>query len=86
MARSGPSEGRFPFHPLGRRDDATLGNWLRAHHAGFDAVVVPCMPVSKTPPPVHCVLRDTGTPRIGFPHVMQGPWFRRAEPQKQLKK
>jgi hypothetical protein len=49
-------------------------------------VVVPCMPVSKTPPPVHCVLRDTGTPRIGFPHVMQGPWFRRAEPQKQLKK
>jgi|GEM_PF-3545146 len=81
---SGPSEGRFPFHPLGRRDDATLGNWLRAHHADFDAVVVHGL--WQNAAPVHRALRGTGTPHLVFPHGMLDPWFRRAYPLKHLKK
>lgn len=79
-----PPPGAFPFHPLGRRDDATLGAWLRAHHGEFDAVLVHGL--WQNAAPVHRALRGTATPHLVFPHGMLDPWFRRAYPLKHLKK
>lgn len=79
-----PGEGRFPFHPLGSRDDATLGGWLRSRHADFDAVLVHGL--WQNAAPVHRALRGTATPYLVFPHGMLDPWFRRAYPLKHLKK
>jgi len=79
-----PPPGAFPFHPLGRRDDATLGVWLRAHHARFDAVLVHGL--WQNAAPVHRALRGTATPHLVFPHGMLDPWFRRAYPLKHVKK
>lgn len=74
----------FAFHPVGGYGIATLGAWLRAHHARFDAVLMHGLWQGGWT--VNRVLRATRTPYLVFPHGMLDPWFRRGYPVKHLKK
>ena len=83
-ALAASSGSHFAFHPVGGYDASTLGVWLAAHHARFDAVLMHGLwqggwTVNRT-------LRGTRTPYLVFPHGMLDPWFRRGYPVKHLKK
>jgi len=59
--------------------------WLRQHHAEYDAVVVHGI-WQYNSFGVWRVLHQTATPYFVFPHGMLDPWFNRTYPLKHLKK
>lgn len=81
----------LPVHALGppRRGGyyyaASLRPWLRAHAAGFDAVVVNGLWQYHSFAAWQ-VMRELGRPYVIFTHGMLDPWFNQAYPLKRLKK
>lgn len=81
----------LPVHALGppRRGRysyaASLRPWLRAHAAGFDAVVVNGLWQYHSFAAWQ-VMRELGRPYVIFTHGMLDPWFNRTYPLKRLKK
>lgn len=59
--------------------------WLRAHVAGYDAVIVSGL-WQYTSFGAWRALRDSATPYFVFPHGMLDAWFKRRYPLKHLKK
>jgi len=79
-----PRGADFPFRPLGGFGHSTLGRWLSANRARFDAVIV--QGLWQTAHTVRCALRGSGVPYLVFPHGMLDPTFARLYPLKHIKK
>lgn len=74
----GSGRGGYSYEPR-------FSNWIRKHHAAYDAVIVHGLWLYNSFG-VWRALRGTTTPYFVFPHGMLDPWFKRAYPLKHFKK